>query len=158
MLKGAIIGTGFWANYQVPAWQELEGVTIVAAYNRTIVKAQTIAEKFSIRPVYDDVEKMLDTEQPDFVDIITDVDTHHAFTLMAAKKGNDVICQKPMAPSLKQRAKWLRLVKKRVLNFLCMKIFAGKRLSGPLKQTLDSGIIGARVLSSSIVLLGIPGI
>ena len=25
-LRFAVLGTGFWANYQIPAWMELEGV------------------------------------------------------------------------------------------------------------------------------------
>jgi predicted dehydrogenase len=29
-LRFAVIGTGFWANYQVAAWKELEGVELVA--------------------------------------------------------------------------------------------------------------------------------
>ena len=89
MLKGAIIGTGFWANYQVPAWQELEGVQIIAAYNRTVSKANAIAEKFGIPAVYDDVETMLDKEKPDFVDIITDVDTHaFVVAIVGKRRGN----------------------------------------------------------------------
>ena len=39
-------------------------------------------------------------EKLDFVDIITDVDTHARFTTMAAERGIPVICQKPMAPDL----------------------------------------------------------
>lgn len=99
-LRGAIIGTGFWANYQVPAWQELEGVELVAAYNRTAAKAEDIARKFGIPRVYTDVAEMIKTEKPDFVDIITDVDTHAQFTEIAARSGVPVICQKPMAPGL----------------------------------------------------------
>jgi predicted dehydrogenase len=91
MLKGAIIGTGFWAHYQLAAWQHLEDVQMVAAYNRTISKAKAMADQFGIGNVYDNVEAMLDKERPDFVDIITDVDTHAAITILAAQKGIDVI-------------------------------------------------------------------
>ena len=142
MLKGAIIGTGFWANYQVAAWKELEGVTIVAAYNRTIAKAQTIAGKFGIPSVYDDVEKMLVIEQPDFVDIITDVDTHQAFTLMAAEKGIDVICQKPMAPSLEAASKMVSICKDAGVKFFVHENFRWQAPIRALKKALDSGIIG----------------
>ncbi len=99
-LRGAIIGTGFWANYQVPAWQELAGVELVAAYNRTAAKAEDIARKFGIPRVYTDAAGMIEAEKPDFVDIITDVDTHAKFTEIAARSGVSVICQKPMAPGL----------------------------------------------------------
>ena len=42
-LRFAVIGTGFWANYQIPAWQELEGVELVALYDRTKAKAEGLA-------------------------------------------------------------------------------------------------------------------
>ncbi|MEI7583540.1 Gfo/Idh/MocA family oxidoreductase [Runella sp.] len=50
-MRIAIVGTGFWARYQIPAWQELEGVEIVAAYNRTRSKAEEMAQKFRISKV-----------------------------------------------------------------------------------------------------------
>ena len=75
-------------------------MTITALYNRTFEKAKAIGEKFGISNIYDNAETLLDKEQPDFADIITDVDTHAYFTKLAAERHIDVICQKPMAPSL----------------------------------------------------------
>ena len=34
-LKFGVIGCGFWAQYQIAAWHELEGIELVAVYNRT---------------------------------------------------------------------------------------------------------------------------
>jgi len=99
-LRFAVIGTGFWANYQIPGWKELDGVDLVAVYNRTRSRAEVIAHKFNVASVYDNVSELLENEELDFVDIITDVDTHATFTEMAARKGIPVICQKPMAPTL----------------------------------------------------------
>ena len=48
-LRCAIIGTGFWANYQIAAWLEIPGVQIVALYNRTKNKAEAINEKFDLK-------------------------------------------------------------------------------------------------------------
>ena len=71
-LRFAVIGTGFWANYQIPAWQELEGVELVALYDRTKSKAESLAHKFNAPKVYDRVEDLLKKEKLDFVDIISD--------------------------------------------------------------------------------------
>ncbi len=35
MKKFAIFGCGFWSQFQLGAWQELEGAECVALYNRT---------------------------------------------------------------------------------------------------------------------------
>jgi predicted dehydrogenase len=99
-LRFAVFGTGFWANYQIAAWNEVGGVELVALYNRTKSKATAMAEKFKVPAVYDDYEDLLENEQLDFADIITDVDSHAAITEAVAQRGIPVICQKPMAPKL----------------------------------------------------------
>jgi D-apiose dehydrogenase len=99
-LRFAIFGAGFWSGYQLAAWQELKNVQCVAIYNRTRAKAEALAERFGIASVFDDPEKLLRRESPDFIDIITDVDSHSRFVHLAAAHGIDVICQKPMAPTL----------------------------------------------------------
>ena len=42
----------------------------------------------------------MDNEQLDFIDIITDVDTHSTFVQLSAAHKLPVICQKPMGPNL----------------------------------------------------------
>ena len=99
-LRFAIIGTGFWARYQLAGWRELTGARCVALFNRTRAKAEPLAREFGVPVVYDDAEQLLQREQLDFADIITDVDTHAQFVELAAKLHVPVICQKPMAPTL----------------------------------------------------------
>jgi predicted dehydrogenase len=75
-LRFGIIGTGFWARYQLAAWGEFAGVRCIALANRTLSKAQCLAKEFGVPAVYADAEELLARERPDFVDIITDVNTH----------------------------------------------------------------------------------
>ncbi|HRN58561.1 MAG TPA: Gfo/Idh/MocA family oxidoreductase [Agriterribacter sp.] len=142
MLKGVIIGTGFWSNFQIPAWQELKGVKITGLYNRTFEKAKAIGEKFGIRNIYDNAETLLEKEQPDFVDIITDVDTHAHFTKLAAERRIDVICQKPMAPSLQLAKDMLEVCKANGVRLFIHENFRWQLPVRKLKETLDSGVIG----------------
>jgi D-apiose dehydrogenase len=99
-LRFAVIGTGFWASYQIAAWKELEGIELVAVHDSVKSKAESVAHKFNVPKVYDHVEELLTKEKLDFVDIITGIDTHAPLAEMAARNGIAVICQKPMAPKL----------------------------------------------------------
>ena len=99
-LRFAMFGAGFWSRFQLAAWQELEGVKCVALYNRTVSKAEALAREFGVPAVYGDPEELLRSEELDFVDIVTDVDTHSRFVHLAAAHKLPAICQKPMAPSL----------------------------------------------------------
>ncbi len=97
-LRYGVIGCGFWSRFQIAAWQEVGGVELVGLYNRTRDKAVRLAEEFGGR-VYDTARDLLASGSLDFVDIITNVETHAAYTMMAARHKVPVICQKPMAPS-----------------------------------------------------------
>ena len=99
-LRFAILGTGFWARYQLAGWRELPGARCVAVWNRTRAKAQALADEFGIATVYNTPEELFATEKPDFVDVITDVGTHRQFVELAAAHRTPVVCQKPMAGSL----------------------------------------------------------
>jgi predicted dehydrogenase len=96
----AVFGCGFWARFQVAAWQELPGAKVVALYNRTRAKAEALGKQFGIDAIYDDADLLLERESIDVVDIITDVDSHAHFVNLAAQRGLPVICQKPLAPDL----------------------------------------------------------
>lgn len=95
-LRFAVIGCGFWSQFQIAAWHELEGVELVAVYNRSVEKARDTALKFGVPHYYDDIKELIRNEQLDFVDIITDVDTHARFIELALEHDVAVICQKPL--------------------------------------------------------------
>ncbi|WP_276370673.1 Gfo/Idh/MocA family oxidoreductase [Chryseolinea sp. H1M3-3] len=141
-LRFAVIGTGFWANYQIPAWMELEGVELVALYNRTKPKAEALAHKFKVPRVYEYIEDLLKNEKLDFVDIITDVDTHAPFTEMAAKKNIAVICQKPMASKLHIARQMVDVCKQTKTPFYIHENWRWQAPIRKFKEILDSNIIG----------------
>ena len=99
-LRFAAFGAGFWARFQLAGWREIGGTTCVAIYNRTRSKAEALAREFDISAVYDDPEELLRNENLDFVDILTDVDSHARFVHLAAAHKLPAICQKPLEPSL----------------------------------------------------------
>lgn len=141
-LRFAILGCGFWAKYQLPAWLELENIELVALYNRSIEKAIALAEQYNIANCYDDAEKLFQNEQLDFVDIITDVDTHEKFTLLAAKYKVPVICQKPMAACLASAFNMLKICKNESIPLFIHEDFRWQAPIRQLKDALISGVIG----------------
>jgi predicted dehydrogenase len=142
MIKGAIIGTGFWSNYQLSAWREIQGVEFVAAYNRTKDKARSFAKRFNIDGVYDNAEQMLDEQRPDFVDIITNPETHLHFTELAAVRGINVICQKPMADSAEKAQQMLDICNAAGVKLFIHENFRWQAPIRELKRLIDAGAIG----------------
>ena len=95
-LRFAIFGTGSWARYQLAGWRDLGDVECTALYNRTRQKAAALAEEFGISRIYDDPVKLVDSEDLDFMDVITDIGTHSRFVQLGADRGIQVICQERM--------------------------------------------------------------
>ncbi|MFD2574554.1 Gfo/Idh/MocA family protein [Spirosoma soli] len=143
-LKFAVIGTGFWATYQLPAWFELESVELVALCNRTRARADDFAQRFDVQHVYENVDELLDrhADELDFVDIITDVDTHLYFTTKVAERQLDVICQKPMAPNLDAARQMVETCRQWGVRFYIHENFRWQAPIRQLKAVLDSGAIG----------------
>ncbi|MCA1686455.1 MAG: Gfo/Idh/MocA family oxidoreductase [Planctomycetia bacterium] len=98
-LRFAIFGTGFWSRFQLAGWNQLGGVECVAVCDRARSRAEALADEFRVPAVYDDPEELLRRESLNFLDIITDVQSHVRFVRMAADHRLAVICQKPMAPT-----------------------------------------------------------
>jgi predicted dehydrogenase len=143
-LKFAVLGTGFWSGYQLAGWQELDGVEPIAFYNRTKSKAHTLAQRFGVENVYDDVDELLNRHgsELDFVDIITDVDTHGLFTEKVAERGINVICQKPMAPTLEQASRMVDTCRKAGVKLFIHENFRWQAPIRKVKELLQSEIIG----------------
>jgi predicted dehydrogenase len=141
-LRFAIFGCGFWSQFQLGAWQELEGAECVALYNRTKSKADALAARFNVPRTYDDAEELLQKEDIDFIDIITDVDTHEQFTLLAAKYGKDVICQKPLAPGYKPAKRMMQAAREAGIRFYVHENYRWQPQFRRVKEILDSGAIG----------------
>jgi len=141
-LKFAILGCGFWSQFQLGAWAELEGVECVALFNRTKSKADVLAARFNVPRTYDNAEELFENEELDFVDIITDVDTHEKFTLLGAKYGLDVICQKPLAPSYEAAKRMLKATKEAGVRFYVHENYRWQPQFRRVKEILDSGVIG----------------
>jgi D-apiose dehydrogenase len=141
-LKFAIFGTGFWARFQLAAWREVPGAECVALYNRTKSKAEKLAAEFGISHVYDDAEKFLREVRPDFVDIITDVDTHAPFVELCARYQTPVICQKPMAPDYETARRMVQICGNANVPFFIHENWRFQTPIRALKETIKSGTVG----------------
>jgi predicted dehydrogenase len=156
-LRFAVFGCGFWARFQIGAWSEIEGVELVALYNRTLSKANILAELFHVPRVYDNPEELLQKEKLDFVEIITDVDTHARFTEMAVKHGiKNIICQKPMAPSFEEARRMVTLCRDAGVNLYIHENYRWQAPIRRFREILDSGVIGKPFKARVSFLSGFP--
>jgi len=141
-LRFALLGTGFWARYQLGAWSELPGARCVALYNRTRAKAEALGRELGIGAVYDDAEELLRREKVDFLDVVTDAGTHARFVELAAAHGKPVICQKPMANDIATAERMVRACHEARVPFFVHENWRWQAPMRALKAVLDGGSLG----------------
>ncbi len=139
---GAILGCGHVADFQLPAWRRVDGVEIVAAYNRTREKAERRASQYGIPRVYDDYRELLDTEKLDFVDIATPPPVHLEMVSEAAKRGIPVLCQKPIAATLGELRTMIARCEEAGVPFMVNENCRFQPWFRRMRRLIDDGTIG----------------
>lgn len=141
-LTFAVIGCGFWGQFQIAAWREVPGARLVALCDRNHVKAAAVAQKFDIPKTYLDADEMLRSETLDFLDVAVGPESHAALVLLAASRRIPVICQKPMAMDYPTCERMVRACREAGTPFLIHENFRWQPPMRRVKQLLVSGRIG----------------
>jgi D-apiose dehydrogenase len=144
-MRVAVIGCGFFAQNHLNGWRDLaaEGVELVAVCDIDVKKAEEAAKTFGVPNFYADARAMLDKEKLDFVDIVTQMDTHLEMVKLAAASGVDIILQKPLAPDWRAAREVVETARKAGVKLAIHENFRYQSPMRKLKGVLDSGAIGA---------------
>jgi predicted dehydrogenase len=141
-LRFALLGTGFWARFQLAGWQELDGVQCVALYNRTRAKAEALAREVGVPAVYDDLKDLLRREQVDFLDVMTGAAANPTFVRLAAEHRLPVIVQKPMALDLETAQGMVETCRQAGIPLMVHENWRWQRPIRQVKRVLGSGQVG----------------
>jgi len=114
-LAVALVGAGMISHFHLTAWRNLEaGARIVAICDPDLTRARRRAEDFGVPEIYPSLEAMLAIRRVDALDIASPRASHAALVQLAASRGVDVLCQKPLASSLVEAETLLRNVAGRI--------------------------------------------
>ena len=142
MVKIGIIGTGNIAGYHAHEYKKIKGVKITSCCDTNEKRCREFAKKFGIPKIYTDYREMLANEELDGVTNSTPDAMHAEISIAVAKQKIAVLCEKPMAVTLKQARKMLDAVNEyKVINMVNFSY----RVSSALQQAakvIASGSIG----------------
>ncbi|AOW14682.1 oxidoreductase [Hydrogenophaga crassostreae] len=140
--KGALIGCGFFSKNHLHAWQQLEGVEIVALCDANAQRLQEASTEFGITKVYASAEDLLAREALDFVDIATTAASHRSLVEMAARHGVPCICQKPFANTLDDAVAMIQACRKAGVPLMVHENFRWQSSIQAVRKALDEDHIG----------------
>ena len=141
-LRAGLIGAGYIVERHIPAWQASPDAELVAVCDLNRARAEERAQQYGIPAVYDSVEAMLDAENLDCVDIATRPESHKALASLAASRGVNVLCQKPLASTLAEGREIAEICAKAGVRFMVLEMWRHIPAMKDLKGYLDTGIIG----------------
>src|SRR5215471_10517098 len=141
-VRVALAGAGMISWYHLVAWRNLgPRVRVVAVCDPDRQRASRRAEEFGIPRVYQDAAAMLDGESIDALDVASPRETHAAWVEAAAARGIDVLCQKPMTPTLAESEALVRRVEGK-MRFMVHENWRFRPWYRDLRRWIDDGLLG----------------
>jgi len=117
----AVIGQGHFAQAAVlPAIEQLQDVELTALVSGNEHKLDELGARYGVKTLtdYDGLDKLLASGQVDAVYIAVPNDMHAEMTLIAARNGIHVMCEKPMAPTEAECMSMIRACEQRRVKLM----------------------------------------
>lgn len=117
----AVIGQGHFAQAAVlPAIEQLDDVELTALVSGSDEKLHELGDRYGVRTLahYDDLDRLLERGAVDAVYVAVPNDLHAEMTLIAARHGVHVLCEKPMAPTEAECMQMIRACEQRRVKLM----------------------------------------
>ncbi len=141
-LRVAIVGAGYFSQFQYEAWRRCPEVELVGLAERDPGRGQAMAERFDVPAVCPSIEALLEETQPDLVDIVTPPETHEAMVAAAAARAVPMVCQKPLAPSLAEARALVEMAEAADVPLIVHENFRFQPWYRHAKAVLEAGRLG----------------
>ncbi|MGC4044137.1 MAG: Gfo/Idh/MocA family oxidoreductase [Armatimonas sp.] len=155
-LQFVMLGAGFWAGYQLAAWQEIPGARCIGVCAPDRVKAEALASQFGISGMYTDPTEAIAKSGADFIDIVTPPATHPELVRLALSYKKPTICQKPLAETLADAEALVAEAQAAEVPLLVHENWRWQAPLRALKAELDSGVIGEVFRARLTMVSGFP--
>lgn len=149
-LTGVCVGAGYFSQFHYDGWSRIPSVSITAVCDQDRGRAEAAARRWNIPSVYIDYRAMLESERPDFVDIITPPATHSFLCREAFARRTAVICQKPLAPDIAEAEAIVQAAEEAQVPFMVHENFRFQPWHREIKKLMKEQVIGDRLHSLTL--------
>jgi len=152
MVKVAIVGAGFMGRVHAEVYRNLSKARLAAIADSDFKKAEELADRYRTT-AYPSMEELLNQEDVDAVDICLPTFLHKEYVIKASRAGKDILCEKPIALTVKDAKEMIQAVKKAKVKFMIAQVIRFWPEYVKLKEIYDTGELG-RLLSITLTRLG----
>lgn len=151
MVKVAIVGAGFMGGMHAEVYRNLDKARLTAIVDIDLEKARLLADKYRVT-AYSSLEEVLNQGDIDAIDICLPTFLHKEYVIKAARLGKDILCEKPMALTVKDAEEMIQAVKKAKVKLMIAQVIRFWPEYVKLKKIHQSGELG-RLLSITLTRL-----
>ena len=151
MVKIGVIGAGFMGAMHSQCYCLLPEAKLIGIADIKKEKAEELAKKFNA-VAYENAEELLKNSEIDAVDICLPTYIHKEWVVKAANSGKHVLCEKPIALSLKDANEMVEVARKNDIIFMVAQVIRFWPEYIRLKEIKDSGELG-KLLSLALTRL-----
>ncbi|MGQ9553983.1 MAG: Gfo/Idh/MocA family protein [Anaerolineae bacterium] len=147
-VKWGVIGAGGIADRRtIPEMvKTADNAELVAVMDVNPEAAQRVAKKYNVPKVYATEEELLREREIQAVYIATPQNVHHDQVLLAARYGKHILCEKPMATSLKDADEMIAACEKAGVKLGFDYMMRFNIYNRKIKELVDSGALGRPVM------------
>jgi predicted dehydrogenase len=134
----ACLGAGFFSQFHHDGWRRLQDAKLVGVADHDLGKAAATGH-----PAFIDLQQMLETTQPDILDIIVPPKAHaNAISIAVKFDLKLIICQKPFCTSLPEARAMTALAKANGIRLIIHENFRFQPWFRTIKLAIQDGLIG----------------
>ena len=147
-LNVALIGAQFMGKAHSNAWRkvgmffDLPAQPVLKVLCGKFPEELTVAERYGWQETSLDWQKVVARDDIDIVDICTPNFLHPPIAIAAAKAGKHIVCEKPLANTLKEAEAMLAAVKKAGVKHMCGFSYRFAPAVGTIKKMIARGELG----------------
>jgi len=141
MIKVAIVGAGFMGGMHAEVYRNLNKARLTAIVDSDLEKARLLADKYKAT-AYSSLEELLNQEDIDAVDICLPTFLHKEYVIKAVRLGKDILCEKPIALTLKDAEEMIQAVGRAKVKLMVAQVIRFWPEYVELKRIHQSGELG----------------
>lgn len=146
--KIGLVGTGAAACLHAKALQGVKGASLLTVYNRSPAHGKEFAEKWGL-DYFQDYQKFLSANNPDYIVVCTPTGTHLEFALPAAQTGKNLVIEKPLETTVNRCDKIIDAAQDNEIELAVIFQNRFKKPTQKIKEVVENDKLGQLVLGSA---------
>lgn len=143
MLRIGIVGCGKIADDHLSQIKRIDGCEVVGVCDKEMLMAQQLAERFSVRRCFDDLDEMLSAVAPDVIHITTPPASHFVLAKQCIEFGAHVYVEKPFTVTEQEARDLIALAQEKDRKVTVGHDDQFRHVARRMRELVHSGYLGA---------------